>query len=362
MQSYFTSAIWRTSTEAENLKEHGAEIIADKENQSADENQTRDVQFEPSKDGSRQQLLKIEKLESQNADLEDRLEEAEERVRELEVEVAMLDESDSTSRAMIQRLEEEKAELVEQIKQTADPAKLKELEDAKKAMQEKIEGLEQKVQRLEKINTELSETRDTQAVLIGQLMEQLNLYQRRRSNGQETPGKLQALKAAKKYVDTLLRLEEAEKCAQPKFASKDSWQQDNEITECNSCDKKFGAFNRRHHCRLCGNIFCGHCAPRTTMNAFQDISSAQASQTKERTCHGCAKKASDASKQLSKLEMEKFAREKHMQSAFAEVNIDCSDTDEENDEEELSEPNGIDSDLGRLVMSPVREVNEQGFE
>ena len=45
--------------------------------------------------------------------------------------------------------------------------------------------------------------------------------------------------------------------------SKDHWKKDSAIAACRSCDAKFGAANRRHHCRNCGDIFCGKCAFRT---------------------------------------------------------------------------------------------------
>ncbi|KXS14395.1 FYVE-domain-containing protein [Gonapodya prolifera JEL478] len=37
------------------------------------------------------------------------------------------------------------------------------------------------------------------------------------------------------------------------------WRPDDEVTECQApeCEVVFGLLNRRHHCRRCGNIFCG---------------------------------------------------------------------------------------------------------
>ena len=37
------------------------------------------------------------------------------------------------------------------------------------------------------------------------------------------------------------------------------WQPDSEVNEC-SCGSVFSLFNRKHHCRLCGQIFCSTCA------------------------------------------------------------------------------------------------------
>lgn len=40
------------------------------------------------------------------------------------------------------------------------------------------------------------------------------------------------------------------------------WMPDATGKECYECYEKFNAFRRRHHCRLCGQIFCGKCSNR----------------------------------------------------------------------------------------------------
>lgn len=37
------------------------------------------------------------------------------------------------------------------------------------------------------------------------------------------------------------------------------WIDDDAVKNCQSCKSDFGWFNRKHHCRACGNIFCGKC-------------------------------------------------------------------------------------------------------
>lgn len=41
--------------------------------------------------------------------------------------------------------------------------------------------------------------------------------------------------------------------------SKEYWMKDDSAKECFACGKKFNTFRRRHHCRICGQIFCSSC-------------------------------------------------------------------------------------------------------
>ncbi|KAL0232314.1 hypothetical protein PCE1_002656 [Barthelona sp. PCE] len=40
------------------------------------------------------------------------------------------------------------------------------------------------------------------------------------------------------------------------------WTKDTNAPNCHSCTKEFTSFNRRHHCRNCGNVFCGGCSKK----------------------------------------------------------------------------------------------------
>jgi len=39
------------------------------------------------------------------------------------------------------------------------------------------------------------------------------------------------------------------------------WQDDKVVSDCTKCHTAFTLFNRRHHCRLCGFVFCSTCSP-----------------------------------------------------------------------------------------------------
>eukprot|EP01051_Picozoa_sp_SAG22_P010231 SAG22_NODE_907_length_6555_cov_19.560099_4_plen_137_part_00 len=41
------------------------------------------------------------------------------------------------------------------------------------------------------------------------------------------------------------------------------WQSDETTANCRCCETKFSLFNRRHHCRVCGLIYCSDCLLRS---------------------------------------------------------------------------------------------------
>lgn len=47
--------------------------------------------------------------------------------------------------------------------------------------------------------------------------------------------------------------------SEPAHVSRDFWMPDQSCRVCYECDSQFTLFNRRHHCRLCGRIFCAKC-------------------------------------------------------------------------------------------------------
>lgn len=59
------------------------------------------------------------------------------------------------------------------------------------------------------------------------------------------------------------------------------WIPDHIASTCLNCDKKFGFFTRRHHCRKCGDVFCKNCC-----NKYEFV---MPYENKVRVCQDCFK-------------------------------------------------------------------------
>ncbi|CAK9179826.1 unnamed protein product [Ilex paraguariensis] len=77
--------------------------------------------------------------------------------------------------------------------------------------------------------------------------------------------------------------------SEPANVSRDFWMPDQSCMVCYECDSQFTLFNRRHHCRLCGRVFCAKC----TSNWVPASSSEPKTPTEEcdriRVCNYCFK-------------------------------------------------------------------------
>jgi len=58
------------------------------------------------------------------------------------------------------------------------------------------------------------------------------------------------------------------------------WADDDSVANCRTCSVKFTWKKRRHHCRICGDIFCEECSPPQAMSRFELV----------RVCDSCIKK------------------------------------------------------------------------
>lgn len=62
------------------------------------------------------------------------------------------------------------------------------------------------------------------------------------------------------------------------------WVPDNKTNACFGCGVQFTTFNRRHHCRKCGKIFCGTCSK------YRELIVSQDKNKRLRVCFDCKSK------------------------------------------------------------------------
>lgn len=58
---------------------------------------------------------------------------------------------------------------------------------------------------------------------------------------------------------------------------------------CYECDSQFTIFNRRHHCRLCGRVFCSQCTSNSIPFPSVDPKTSREEWEKIRVCNYCFK-------------------------------------------------------------------------
>jgi uncharacterized protein YbaR (Trm112 family) len=67
------------------------------------------------------------------------------------------------------------------------------------------------------------------------------------------------------------------------------WIPDTDVLACQSCNRPFSFFHRRHHCRLCGKIFCATCSDKrlNLENILTDLRISPHLQGLARLCQPC---------------------------------------------------------------------------
>ncbi|XP_053075511.1 FYVE and coiled-coil domain-containing protein 1 isoform X2 [Acinonyx jubatus] len=72
---------------------------------------------------------------------------------------------------------------------------------------------------------------------------------------------------------------------QQKLSAEERWLGDAEASHCHDCKREFSWMVRRHHCRICGRIFCYYCCNNYVLTKHGG--------KKERCCRACFRKFSD---------------------------------------------------------------------
>ncbi|XP_048321152.1 1-phosphatidylinositol-3-phosphate 5-kinase FAB1B [Ziziphus jujuba] len=77
--------------------------------------------------------------------------------------------------------------------------------------------------------------------------------------------------------------------SEPANVSRDFWMPDQSCRVCYECDSQFTILNRRHHCRLCGRIFCGKCTENSVPVPSCGSRTPVEEREKIRVCNYCYK-------------------------------------------------------------------------
>lgn len=77
--------------------------------------------------------------------------------------------------------------------------------------------------------------------------------------------------------------------SEPAHVSRDFWMPDQSCRVCYECDSQFTLFNRRHHCRLCGRIFCAKCTSNWVPTPSSEPKIPLEEWDKIRVCNYCFK-------------------------------------------------------------------------
>ncbi|XP_021750291.1 1-phosphatidylinositol-3-phosphate 5-kinase FAB1B-like isoform X1 [Chenopodium quinoa] len=76
------------------------------------------------------------------------------------------------------------------------------------------------------------------------------------------------------------------KC-EPANVSRVFWMPDQSCRVCYECDSQFTVFNRRHHCRLCGRVFCAKCTAHSIPILSDESKSDREDSDRIRVCNYC---------------------------------------------------------------------------
>ena len=91
--------------------------------------------------------------------------------------------------------------------------------------------------------------------------------------------------------------------------SRDLWVPDSEAKACFYCNSIFSTFRRKHHCRICGSVFCSKCCTK------QQIEPALLS----RVCIPCSKLSLNTCKTALRMNRQNESLKNQIQGGFAKV-------------------------------------------
>lgn len=228
-------------------------------------------------------------------------EELEEELTELEFANSALEASVAMQADKIQTLDADNSQL---------SRKVSELEESNEGLTEQVETQNLKLQELEEVVEslknnveELTDANKEQDLIIKELQDELkNLTKSTQVEYEDDAGNKteeywgECVRLRDEIIAALQKKEELSAVVKPTVleAGDKAWQTDSSKESCNHCSEPFNTFRRRHHCRMCGHLFCNTCCPKNN-----SVFSAGADQ--KRCCFPCMNRVDDAKKTLAQL-------------------------------------------------------------
>uniref|UniRef100_A0A7I4YRV4 RUN and FYVE domain-containing protein 2 n=1 Tax=Haemonchus contortus TaxID=6289 RepID=A0A7I4YRV4_HAECO len=216
-----------------------------------------------------QQLIDTKKI---NTDLYDKLKLADEKWRKLERDLSKIreqymEESESLKKT-ISKLEMSNAVLQENVKKRNenDQAIRAELEKKYGQHTELVGTLQEKQNALAQAESELLVLRRKVDSLEKELKEMPFLKEEMRELSEKYASVAERAEQSERALEELgghlseskLRMLELAEELLP--LSDAHWANDSDVTQCSACSEKFSISKRKHHCRMCGSIFCASCS------------------------------------------------------------------------------------------------------
>jgi len=94
------------------------------------------------------------------------------------------------------------------------------------------------------------------------------------------------------------------------------WVPDQQVAHCKGCSSRFDTTNRKHHCRLCGDIFCDRCS-------FRKINMKEFNLSGARSCDPCYKYCCTFLPMLMReTSFVRFERDKQKNQVFVRISDD----------------------------------------
>ncbi|XP_048108862.1 FYVE and coiled-coil domain-containing protein 1-like [Alosa alosa] len=269
-------------------------------------------------DSLRQELQQAEKLPETLLEVQEKLEKAEAQARtqqdtgreEMQALKFQMSSEIMSQQSQIQSLKEElegvKTQMKTEEKRTSGLAeKVSELEGANEEYSRLIDEKNAHITKAEremreteadilKLREKLDSTEQALAAVQGvreELKQQLEQFQAEaQSQRLSMDAQIQELSLTKNHLeerlielikdkDALWQKSDALEFEQKIRAEEQWWLVDKEATNCLDCKGQFTWYLRRHHCRLCGRIFCYYCCNNFVMTKH--------SSKKERCCREC---------------------------------------------------------------------------